>query len=267
MPDARREAERLLAHLLRVDRGAVLAHGSDPLDAAPESALRALVARRARGEPFQYLTGTQEFRGLELVVDRRVLVPRPETEELVEAVLRRPPAQGARVADLGTGSGCIAIALAAARPDLSVAALDRSADALEVARLNAKRIGVADRIDFRLGDFGAPPDAWVGAMQIVVSNPPYVTEDEWRGLAREVREHEPKEALVPGVTGLEAYEVLAPSTGRLLVPGGAAFVELGYRSADGARRSFSSAGFRRIEVIPDLRGIPRILRAEGREDA
>lgn len=267
MPEARREAERLLAHVRGLDRGGVVARRPDPLDRSDRTRFAALVVRRARREPLQYLTGEQEFRGVALRVDRRVLVPRPETEEVVDALLAIPPPPGARIADLGTGSGCIAIALALARPDLRVAALDRSAGALELARDNAARLGVADRIELREGDLAVPPEEWAGAMEVVVSNPPYVGEDEWRELAPEVRDHEPKEALVPGPTGLEAYEALAPAAARLLVPGGWVVVELGYRSASGARAAFARAGFLAIEVLSDARGIERILRArtgEGR---
>jgi release factor glutamine methyltransferase len=242
----------------------VAARRPDPLPPGSSERFRGLLARRERREPLQYLTGEQEFRGLAIRVDRRVLVPRPETEELVDAVLRWPLRRGARVADLGTGSGCIAIALTLARPDWVVAALDRSEDALQVARENAARHGVDGRISFRAGDLAAPPEEWASALDVVVSNPPYVSEEEWRGLAPEVRDHEPKGALVPGPTGIEAYESLAPVAARLLVPDGAAFVELGYGRSGGAREAFDRAGFASIDLFPDVRGIPRILRASGR---
>lgn len=261
VPDPRREAEAILGCVLGTDRGGVVASRPDPLDPQAAARFQALLARRARREPFQYLTGEQEFRGLLFRVDRRVLVPRPETEDLVGAVLRALPPRAARIADLGTGSGCIVVSLCHARPDVAAFALERSADALEVARENALRHGVEGRIEFRHGDLAEPPREWLGTMDVVVSNPPYVGEAEWAALAPEVRVHEPKDALVPGPTGLEAYRSLAPAAWRLLRPGGLVYLELGYRSEAGAREAVETAGFSEVAVFPDLRGIPRILRA------
>jgi len=261
VPDRRREAEAVLGYVLGKDRGGVVAARPDPLDPAAASRFSSLLARRARREPLQYLTGEQEFMGLVFHVDRRVLVPRPETEELVSAVLRAGAPRGARVADLGTGSGCIAVSLAHARSDLSLVALELSPGALEVARENAARHGVEPRVEFRQGDLAHPPREWEGAMDTVVSNPPYVSEDEWSSLAPEVRDHEPKEALVPGATGLEAYRAMAPAAWRLLRSGGLLFLELGYESEAGAREAVEAAGFSEVVVFPDLRGIPRILQA------
>lgn len=259
VPEPRREAELLMAHVLGTDRGGVVARRPDSLDPTARKRFSDLLGRRERREPFPYLTGEQEFHGLVFRVDRRVLIPRPETEELVGAVLRAQPRPGARIADLGTGSGCIAVTLAHARADLELLALERSADALDLARENWPR---KERIVFREGDYADPPSDWVGTMDVVVSNPPYVSEEEWASLAPEVRDHEPKEALVPGPTGLEAYQTVAPAALRLLRPGGLLFVELGYRSEAGARDAVERAGFREIAVSPDLRGIPRILRAQ-----
>lgn len=205
------------------------------------------------------MTGEQEFLGRPFAVDARVLVPRPETEEVVGAFLGLLGANARRVADLGTGSGCIAVSVALARPEILVHALDRSEEALEVAGENARRHGVADRIVFRLGDFGAPPREWSGTMNGVISNPPYVGEDEWEGLAPEVRDHEPKGALVPGPTGDEAYDVLVPAAWTLVVPGGVLVAELGHRNSAGATASARAAGFDPVEVLPDRRGIDRIL--------
>lgn len=252
--------------MLGQDRGAVVARRPDPLDPKDAVRFQNLILRRARREPFQYLTGEQEFLGLAFKVDRRVLVPRPETEELVGAVLRSHPRAGARSVDLGTGSGCIAVALAHARADLVVHALERSEGALEVARENAARHGVLERIAFELGDMSDPPAAWIGSMDLVVSNPPYVSEEEWSALEPEVRDHEPRQALVPGASGLEAYRALAPAASRLLRLQGALFLELGYRSEAGAREAVQPH-FSDIEVLPDIRGIPRILTARKRGQA
>jgi release factor glutamine methyltransferase len=253
----RDEALRLLALALGTDRGGVLARRPDPLPGGAEVRLLSLLTRRAAREPLQYLTGEQEFHGLTLSVDRRVLVPRPETEEVVDAVLDLALPRGAAVVDLGTGSGCIALALKAARPDLQVLALDRSEEALAVARANARRHAL--EVTFRQGDFAAPPQDWEGRLHAVVSNPPYVSEEEWAALAPEVRDHEPKEALVPGETGLEAYRALLPAASRLLVSGGAVVLELGWRSAGPVCALARDAGFQALEVREDLRRVPRIL--------
>ncbi len=259
VPGARREAEALLAHVLGRDRGVVVARRRDPMPPEAAEAFEALLLRRERREPFQYLTGEQEFFGLSFLVDSRVLVPRPETEGVVEAALALPPPKGGRVADLGTGSGCIAIAVAVARPDLEVLAVDASIDALDVARENAARLGAAERIDLLLADFASLPASRDGSFDAVLSNPPYVAEEEWEGLSPEVRDHEPRIALVPGATGLEAYGAVARAAARLLRPGGALVVELGFKREAGACAAVEGAGFRDLRVLPDLRGIPRVL--------
>jgi len=253
----REEALRLLALALGTDRGGVLARRPDPLPGEAESRLASFLERRQAREPLQYLTGEQEFHGLTLAVDRRVLIPRPETEEVVDALLGLDLPRGGTVADLGTGSGCIALAVKAARPDLRVLALDRSPDALAVARANALR----HRIELTLvqGDFAHPPRDWEGRLDAVVANPPYVAEAEWETLAPEVRDHEPRGALVPGESGLEAYRVLIPAARALLVPGGALVLELGFQSAAPVQALAAAAGFRDLAVREDLRGIPRIL--------
>ena len=248
-----------MAWVIGCDRGGVVARRPDPLEAARASCFDGLVSRRERREPFQYLTGEQEFRGLSFLVDRRVLVPRPETEGLVGAALDLRLPSGAAVADLGTGSGCIAVSLAVARPDLRLYALDLSAESLEVARENAARHGVAHRVSFLLGDLADPRGEWLGRMDAVVSNPPYVSELEMEGLAPEVREHEPGMALVSGPTGLEAYQALAPGAYRLLRPGGALLLELGFLRETGARRAVEDSGFLNVAVRSDPRGIPRVL--------
>jgi release factor glutamine methyltransferase len=258
-PDPRREAELVMGHLLGKDRGGVVARRPDPLGESLAGRFEDLVRRRETREPLQYLTGEQEFMGLAFHVDSRVLVPRPETEGVVTAALGLGLPEGARVADLGTGSGCIAIAMAVARPDLRLHALDVSGDALAVARENAERHGVRARIAFALADLADPPGPWSGSMDAVLSNPPYVAEGEWAGLSPEVRDHEPRVALVPGPTGLEAYRAVAASARGLLRPGGRFVVELGFKREAGAREAAMRAGLRDLEVLPDLRGIPRVL--------
>lgn len=259
VPRPRDEALRIVALALGTDRGGVLARSPDPLTPEAEARLWSLLARRARREPFQYLTGEQEFRGLPIAVDARVLIPRPETEEVVETALSVPLDPGGVVADLGTGSGCIAIAIAVARPDLRVLALDLSEEALGLARENARRNGA--EVAFAHGDFGSPPDAWAGRVDLVVSNPPYVSEAEWAELPPEVREHEPRAALVPGKTGLEAYRALLPAARGLLVPGGSIVLELGWQSAAAVQALAADLGFSAIHVQDDARGVPRVLLA------
>ena len=259
--EARHDAELLLGHLLRADRGQLFLRRRETLDRRVAGRYTDWLRRRAGREPLQHVTAVQEFRGLPLGSDQRALVPRPETEGLVQAVLELPPGPGARVADLGTGSGCIAVALAVARPDLRVLALDRSPLALELARENADRQGIAGRLEFVEGDFSRLPDSWAGTRDIVVSNPPYVSEAEWKTLEPEVREHDPREALVAGPSGLEAYEALAPSSFAILRPAGILVLELGRGQADSVRAVVIRAGFEVLGVEPDLRGIPRVLLA------
>ena len=264
VPEPAAEADLLLAHVLGLDRGGLVARSAEILSVEADERFEGLVRRRAEREPFQYVVGEQEFWGRAFLVDSRVLVPRPETEGVVEAALSLPPPAGARIADLGTGSGCLAVTLAAERFDVTVFALDRSPGALEVARENARRHGLADRIEFRQGNMADPPDDWKATMDVVVANPPYVSRDEWLGLEPEVRDHEPPEALVPGLTGLEAYRIAAPAIRCLLRPGGVAVIELGMGRREGPVGALEDAGMEILSVRPDLRGIPRVLLARRR---
>lgn len=259
VPAARAEAEWLLARALGTDRGGLLVRRAEALAAPVAAEFESWVERRARREPAQHILGTQEFHGLEFLVDGRVLIPRPETEDLVDAALALDVARGARAADLGTGSGCLAVTLAVRRPDLSLFALDRSAAALEVARANAARHGVEARITFHEGDFAEPPAAWRGAMSLVVANPPYVAEAEWSTLEPEVRDHDPRQALVAGPTGLEAYAALVPAALALLAPGGYLLLELGQGQAERVREMLGPQDWTIVEVRPDMQAIPRVL--------
>jgi release factor glutamine methyltransferase len=261
LPEPRTEAELLLAALLGCDRGGIATRRPDPLDAALAAIYDAQVGRRAGREPLQHILGVQEFYGLELGCDRRALVPRPETEGLVDAALALELPVGSRVVDLGTGSACIAIALAVRRPDLRLHALDRSRAALAQAGENARRLGVERSIEFHHGEMAALPEAWNGMIDAVLSNPPYVSEAEWSRLAPEVRDHDPREALVAGPSGLEAYTVLAPAAARALRTGGALLLEIGWGQAAQVTEIVRRAGFSGVSVEPDLRGVPRVLRA------
>src|SRR5579863_121708 len=201
-------AELLLMHTLGCDRTWLYTHPEAALEPSALEKYFALVARRAAGEPTQYLTGKQEFWGLEFEVTPAVLIPRPETEHVVEVALERLGARGIkismrtgepspalRIADVGTGSGCLAVALAHELPHAEIFATDISAPALDVARRNAARLGVSNRIHFLEGDLLGPAAISSGSFDLIVSNPPYVAQDEGGTLAREVREHEPHAAL------------------------------------------------------------------------
>lgn len=261
VPDPRREAFALLALVLGTDRGGVMAHQPDVADDDAARRLSGLLEARERRVPLQHLEGVAAFRGLEFEVGPDVLIPRPETEELVEAVLDAGLPAAARVADLGTGSGCIAIALAVAEPSWHVAAVDASAEALRVASRNVDRHGVADRVTLIERDFAGVPDVERGRFDAVVSNPPYVAEHEWSGLQAEVRDHEPRMALVPGPTGNEGYEAVVRAAAELLRPGGLFALELGWKSEEAVRAIALRHGFRSVAVSADLQGIPRVLTA------
>ena len=259
--DPRRDAATLLGEVLGVDRGGVLARKPEPLSPGDAARFDAMVVRRARRMPLQHILGTAEFRGREFEVTPDVLIPRPETEDLVQAVLDVDLGPNARIADLGTGSGCIAVSLALGRPGWRVLAIDRSAEALAVASRNALKHGVSERVRFVEQDFAAVPDVERGRCDAVVSNPPYVTEAEWRRLQPEVRDHEPRTALVPGPTGNEAYEAVARAARAMLRSGGLLALELGWRSEEPVREIVGAEGFREIVTRPDLQGIPRVLTA------
>ena len=261
VPEPRREAIALLALALAADRGGVAARHPDPVPRGIEARVAELVAARERRVPLQHLAGRAEFHGLELEVGPDVLIPRPETEDLVDAVLAAGLGPEARVADLGTGSGCIAIALAAAQPGWRLVAVDRSGAALAVAARNAGRHAVSGRVAFVERDFSVVAEDESGTFDAVASNPPYVPEDEWRALQPEVRDHEPRIALVPGPTGNEAYAVVARTARLLLRPGGLLALELGWKSEAAVRGIVGGAGFVEVDVRPDLAGIPRVLMA------
>ena len=282
-------AELLLMHACGRNRAWLYAHSDEPLDAAEAEKYFALIARRAAGEPTQYLTGKQEFWGLEFEVTPAVLIPRPETEHVIEVALERLGARGIkinmktgapslplRVADVGTGSGCIAIALAHELPHAEIFATDISSAALEVARRNAQRHAVSDRIHFTECDLlaalapagGNPTDAGryetpEARFDLIASNPPYVARIEAETLAREVRDHEPHTALFGGADGVEIYARLIEQAGSMLRCGGILVLELGYNSADRVRAMLAAERrWANISITNDLAGIPRVLAAE-----
>jgi release factor glutamine methyltransferase len=246
----RLDAEVLLAWVLGAGRAALIADPGRGLEPAEARRFAELAARRREREPVAYIVGRKGFRTIELAVDRRVLVPRPETEHVVEAALELP--EGARVADVGTGSGAIALALKAERPDLRVLGTERSADALAVARGNAVRLGL--EVELLEGDLLDPVD---GPLDAVLSNPPYVADGDRASLAPEILRYEPPGALFAGPDGLAVLRRLAPAaaaSGARL----AAF-EVGAGQAPAAAGLLREAGFADTAAVPDLAGIERVM--------
>jgi release factor glutamine methyltransferase len=273
-------AEVLLMHATERDRTWLFAHPDQILDAPAAQKYFAMIDRRVAGEPTQYITGKQEFWGLEFQVAPGILIPRPETEHVMEVVLARLGERGLKihmdtgapretiyVADVGTGSGCLAVALAYELPHAKVFATDISTAALEVAKRNAERNDVADRVTFLEGDllkpFLAESNALPKAFDVIVSNPPYIGREEEMTLQREVREHEPHSALFAGATGLELYGPLVEQAAALLKDRGILALELGHDSADYVRGLFDGqSGWTNVAVTLDLAGIPRVLAAQ-----
>jgi len=244
-------AELLLAHVLHTSRVRLYTDLDRPLDPPELAAYRALIARRAAGEPTSYLTGTREFYGRTFAVDPRVLVPRPETELLVEAVLQAVPRDAeVRVLDLCTGSGCVGITLALERPRARVLATDTSPGAVEVARANAAALGPADRFEARLGDLLAPVEG-EPPFDVVVANPPYVPTGELPTLSPEVR-REPPLALDGGADGLDVVRRIAEEAPRRLVPGGLLALEIGDGQGPAVHSLLEAAGYGSVRIERDL---------------
>ncbi|MGH9476203.1 MAG: peptide chain release factor N(5)-glutamine methyltransferase [Terriglobales bacterium] len=254
--EPRLTAEVLLASLLGQNRSYLYAHPEQPLEAAAAAHWQALVEARAAGTPLQYLTGVQEFCGRPFLVTPAVLIPRPETEQVVQAALEHlPPAAAARVVDVGTGCGCIAVTLALERPQARVAATDISAAALAVARANAANLGAP--VAFARADLLA---GLGGPFDLVVSNPPYVAEAELAALQPEVRAHEPRLALVAGPAGTEIFARLIPQAAAALRPGGWLVLELGYTAA-GVVRGLLGHRWDQVATRRDALGWKRVLTA------
>jgi release factor glutamine methyltransferase len=260
-PDrAKLDAETLLFSALGKSRAWLLAHRDEQLPQAAGDSFTAWVERRFAGEPIQYITGEAEFYGLPMHVTRDVLIPRPETEHAVEKVLELAAQfSAARIVDIGTGSGAIAIALAHALPRAAITATDTSDAALEVARANADRNCVAGRVRFLKGDLLASVAG--EQFEIVVSNPPYVPEHDRDSLAVEVRDYEPAQALFAGEDGLAVYRRLIPEAFTALMPGGFLVLEIGYGQEASVRTLLRNSGFEEIAFTADLQGIPRVASA------
>jgi release factor glutamine methyltransferase len=254
-PDARHEAEILLAHALDRSRTWLIAHASDELDTEVCARYERLVAARARGEPVAYLTGTRGFWTLDLAVGPAVLIPRPETELLVELALERiPHGQAFQLADMGTGSGAIALAIASERPQVRVLATDQSEPALEVARRNAQSLSVSN-VEFAQGDWCAA----FGTRQfdMIVSNPPYIAAND-RHLAEGDLRFEPPSALSSGADGLDAIRQIIAGAPSHLASGGWLLLEHGYDQGEAVRKLLASSGFVEPETWQDIGGNDRI---------
>lgn len=259
----RRAAGLLLCHVMGIDRTRLLTRSEEQIDEAQYRDYLALVERRAAGEPVQYLTGHQEFYGLDFIVTPDVLIPRPETEFLIDRVMKlvEERQDSPLIVDVGTGSGCIAVTLAIQLPRARLIATDASPAALNVARTNAERHGVRDRIEFLEGDLLAPlaERGLEGAVDVLASNPPYVNEESRELLQSEVCDWEPHEALFGGADGLAFYRRLLADGLKYLKPGGYLVVEIGYGQLDSITDVAGRSSWKLVDVTPDLQGIPRTL--------
>ena len=265
--EARRDAELLARHALGWDRAAWLASRRDAASSRFISEYDALVARRAAREPVSLILGRREFWGLEFDTRPGALIPRPETELIVEEALQEVAnVRAPLVADVGTGSGCLAVALASELPDARIVATDVSAPALEIAKANAEKHGVAARVRLVLANL---LDSLAAKFDLIVSNPPYVKSGDRAGLGREVRDYEPAVALFGGPDGLDAIRALLGRAPALLKPEGRLILEFGYGQEPDVVAIARSAGFDVLRVRADLQGIPRVavlspVRRDGR---
>ncbi len=255
LASARLDAELLAAHAFGMSRIELYAHFDRPLAAAELASYRDLVSRRLAGEPVAYLLGHKEFWSLDLLVDSRVLIPRPDSETLVEEALDRITGPSARIADVGTGSGALALALAKARPEAQVFATDISPDALAVARANAERLGLA--VTFLQGDL-AQPLVSAGRFDLIVANLPYIPSADIDGLAADVRS-EPRLALDGGADGLALVRRLVAGAPEVLQPGGCLALEVGAGQAGAVAELLRGAGFGGVGSRRDLAGIERVV--------
>jgi release factor glutamine methyltransferase len=258
----RLSAQLLLAKALGLDRLGLILAMDRPLTPDELDAVRPLVARRGRGEPVAHILGSREFYGLDFIVTPDTLIPRPETEGLIDRAKELfPDGRLGSFVDLGTGSGCLAVTLAVTFPEAAGLVLDASPAALAVARQNAARHGLADRLAFLEADFAAlPPRA--GGYDLVVANPPYVSEAEYRDCSREVRVFEPKSALVPGETGLEAMAPVAGAARAALAPAGWLLVEIGWKQGAAVAAILAAHGLTAVAVRRDLAGHDRLVEGQ-----
>lgn len=257
--DPRMEARLLASHALGITIEMIMGYPERPVDHGHNADLDAAVGRRARREPLAHIVGHREFWSLPFCVTPHTLVPRPDTETLVEAVLDWLGERnaGVRILDLGTGTGCILLSLLAELPSAWGVGADASIDALHVARQNAAALGLAERAYFVRSDWAS---GLKGGFDIVVSNPPYIADRDIVGLEPEVARFEPRLALSGGPDGLTAYRAIVPQLGRLLAPRGAAFLEIGAGASASVTELMRNDGFEHIEIKDDFAGVPRCVR-------
>jgi release factor glutamine methyltransferase len=258
--DGRSHAEWLLGHVLSVARAELYLRGDEPISDAAAAEFAALVVRRAAGEPTQYILGETEFYSLKFTCDRRALIPRPETELLVDralALAKEAAGKPYSLLDLGTGSGCIAVSLAVHLPELQIVAGDLKASAIELARINAKRHGVAERIEFRVSDlFSEIPESF----DLIAANLPYVPSVDRSVLQREVRDWEPAWALFAGTDGLEFLEPAIRRAPDHIWPGGHLVLEIGAGQLSAVRGLMEATSrFTDITHVTDYQGHPRVV--------
>lgn len=263
---SRLNAERLLGHALNLNRVDLYLNYERPLTAEELTRFKELIQRRLQHEPLQYILGETEFYSLNFRVNRNVLIPRPETEILVETVLKIcrekfNSAKAVTVLEIGAGSGCIAVALAKHLPMARITAIDVSEAALATATENARFHEVAERIQFQVTDFLAAKhlDEFRNRFDIIVSNPPYISESDFANLPPEIREYEPSAALKDGPDGLSCYRQIAAAAPMILNSGGWAAVEVGLGQADAVAKLFAANGLLQIQVVADLNGIERVV--------
>ena len=259
VPEARREAGSLLSFILGKDRTFLISHAEDETDENSFVRLREFVERRAAGEPLQYITGVQDFYGREFRVTPDVLIPRPETELLVEAALQIVGQTAPFICDVGTGSGCIAVTLLCELVNARAVAIDKSPTALEIAKLNAQNHSVVDRTLFVVSDCFNSLDSRDYEFDLIVSNPPYVAESALEGLQREVRDYEPLIALSPGGDGLSVIRRLIDEGPAFIKPNGHLLMEIGFDQGEEVESLIRKSAWSLREIRPDLQGIPRIV--------
>lgn len=261
VPEARREASSLLSFVIAKDRTFLISHAGDELDESSVDRFREAVERRAAGEPLQYISGVQDFFGREFRVTTDVLIPRPETELLVEAALELVGGRDEApfICDVGTGSGCIAVTLLCEIVAARAVAVDKSPAALEIAKLNASELSVADRAVFLVSDCFESLDSREYQFDLIASNPPYVSADALVGLQREVRDHEPLVALSPGPDGLSVIRRLLIEAPAFLKQNGHLIMEIGFDQGEKVQALVDAGVWRLLELRPDLQRIPRIV--------
>jgi release factor glutamine methyltransferase len=257
-----REARSLLSFVLQCDAAFLVAHPEYELTADRKLLFQSCIRRRARHEPYQYITGRQEFYGLDFLVTPDVLIPRPETEILVEAAIEESAGKDApAICEIGVGTGCISIAILKNVENARGTGVDISEAALSVARRNAEMHGVTAWLMLQTGDVF---DGITGSFDLIVSNPPYVPADQITTLQIEVRDHEPREALDGGKSGLDIVERIVVGSLDHLKPGGALLLEIGFDQSQRVRELFDLSRWHEPEFLPDLQGIPRIVKARRR---